>query len=318
MAGTRPCAAVSYFGTVAEGLEEVSEFGVWVAVLVALWTAADQLSAAGEFDAWRDQDGMKHTVILLLALMLIRTLSIGGDRGLRFALARRQSRAFVEEVRKTGAWQAQEMAAACSSYSQSHLASVVGSAVAAFLTSPIWCSQAEIVEQGKRAMTRAIRTTRADLLYGLATLAQIASVAPLIGLFGTVLGILQAFGPVAMERSSALGLTAHYLSDALLTTAAGLLVAIPSAWLFHWHRESVSNLELEMENACSEMVGYLRRQQHRNYEQAEASQTQLTFSRAAKKQGLRPWEIAADSQIFFLLPIWLPLLYCVYVLVRAF
>lgn len=91
-------------------------------------------------------------------------------------------------------------------------------------------------------------------------LSVIADVAPLLGLMGTVTGMIKAFDVVA--KSNALGRTgllAGGISEALLTTAFGLLVAVPAIIAYHIFRSRADNLVREMEDACLEIVVALRR-----------------------------------------------------------
>jgi len=93
------------------------------------------------------------------------------------------------------------------------------------------------------------------------TLSVIADVAPLLGLMGTVTGMIKAFDVVA--KSNALGRTgllAEGISEALLTTAFGLLVAVPAIIAYHIFRNRADNLVREMEDACLEIVLALRRE----------------------------------------------------------
>jgi biopolymer transport protein ExbB len=91
-------------------------------------------------------------------------------------------------------------------------------------------------------------------------LSVIADIAPLLGLMGTVTGMIKAFDVVA--KSNALGRTgllAGGISEALLTTAFGLLVAVPAIIAYHIFRSRADNLVREMEDACLEIVVALRR-----------------------------------------------------------
>lgn len=92
------------------------------------------------------------------------------------------------------------------------------------------------------------------------TLAVIADIAPLLGLMGTVTGMIKAFDVVA--RSNALGRTgllAEGISEALLTTAFGLLVAVPAIIAFHFFKNKADKIIREMEDVCLEIVFILRK-----------------------------------------------------------
>ena len=78
------------------------------------------------------------------------------------------------------------------------------------------------VDASKRALERAQAITHAELNRGLSGLATIGSTAPFVGLFGTVVGIINAFEGISQERSTGLGAVAGGISEALVATAIGL------------------------------------------------------------------------------------------------
>ena len=92
----------------------------------------------------------------------------------------------------------------------------------------------------------------------LKTLATIAHIAPLLGLLGTVIGMINAFE--AMQNAGPFVSTidlAKHIKQALLTTAAGLSVAIPAYAFYNYLVSSVESLALDMEKAASEMIYFL-------------------------------------------------------------
>src|SRR5690606_28459179 len=85
------------------------------------------------------------------------------------------------------------------------------------------------VEAGRRAIERETLITQSDLKRGIGTLATIATTAPFIGLFGTVIGIINAFRGMALTGSGGIASVSAGISEALIATALGLFVAIPAA-----------------------------------------------------------------------------------------
>ncbi len=83
-----------------------------------------------------------------------------------------------------------------------------------------------VAEAVKQAMRRAARVAHTDMSRGLYSLATIASVAPLLGLSGTILGILNSFPGCGAERSTCMAAMAERLSWSLVPTALGLFVAV--------------------------------------------------------------------------------------------
>ena len=114
------------------------------------------------------------------------------------------------------------------------------------------------IDSIERAFERAIAVKTADLKRGLAGLATVGSTAPFVGLFGTVVGIINAF--VALKSSGAaagLEVVGGAIAEALITTAFGIVVAVPAVWLFNFFTSKVTAFGIEMENVASEMIDYL-------------------------------------------------------------
>jgi biopolymer transport protein ExbB/biopolymer transport protein TolQ len=87
-------------------------------------------------------------------------------------------------------------------------------------------------------------------------LATIGSTAPFVGLFGTVVGIINAFEGISSEKSTGLGAVAGGISEALVATAIGLFVASPAVWMFNYFNSKVEAFDVEMENSSSELIDY--------------------------------------------------------------
>lgn len=91
------------------------------------------------------------------------------------------------------------------------------------------------------------------------SLGTIASAAPLLGLLGTVIGMIEIFGSQAPGGGNNPALLAHGISVALYNTAFGLIIAIPSLMLYRYFRGRVDEYTLEMELATDRMVPHLMR-----------------------------------------------------------
>jgi len=91
------------------------------------------------------------------------------------------------------------------------------------------------------------------------TLGTIASAAPLLGLMGTVIGMIEIFGSQAPTGGSNPALLAHGISVALYNTAFGLMIAIPSLIAYRYFRGLIDAYTLEMEQAAERMVPHLMR-----------------------------------------------------------
>ncbi len=101
-----------------------------------------------------------------------------------------------------------------------------------------------------------------DLWQRISYLNNVGVIAPLLGLLGTVWGMIGAFGAIAMNDASAKGLTMAYsVAQAMITTAAGLMLAIPAMVLYFYLRSRVIRIIAQVEAQASEMVELLSRSQ---------------------------------------------------------
>ena len=105
----------------------------------------------------------------------------------------------------------------------------------------------------KEAIEEAGRAVAHELERFLTTLGTIATAAPLLGLFGTVIGMIEIFGSQGAAGSNPIQL-AHGISIALYNTAMGLIVAIPSMIFYRHFRAKVDALVVEMEQQAIKLV----------------------------------------------------------------
>jgi len=115
------------------------------------------------------------------------------------------------------------------------------------------------VEAIEKSLDRTISDETLKLERGLNLLATAASACPLIGLLGTVWGVLIAFQRVATEASAQIHVISQGISVALSTTVVGLLVAIPSLVMYNWMTTIIRRFETEMESFASEVLEDIER-----------------------------------------------------------
>ena len=126
---------------------------------------------------------------------------------------------------------------------------------------PATLSEVEVVEAATRAVERATLLTTSDMKRGIGSLATIATITPFIGLFGTVIGIINAFHGMALTGSGGIGAVSAGIAEALVATAFGLGVAIPAAWMFNYFTNVLERLQIEMSNSSSELIDFFMKRQ---------------------------------------------------------
>lgn len=215
---------------------------------------------------WNQMGVPAKLVVIALFLMSAWSIGVMIDRILAYSAAKKQSRQFAPAV--AGALREGKLDEAikiADRFKKSHLAKVVVAGLQEFrahqMSSEI---PGEEVEASKRALERAEAIVHAELKRGVSTLATIGSTAPFVGLFGTVVGIINAFKGIATEKGTGLGAVAGGISEALVTTAIGLFVAIPAVWMFNTFTSKLESFDVEMGNSSSELIDYfLKRTQQR-------------------------------------------------------
>ncbi len=216
-------------------------------------------------DLWHNMGNLARGVVIILLIMSIWSLAVMIDRWLYFAAARKQSREFAPRVAgalKEG--KLDEAVKVADRNKKSHLAEVVTAGLQEFRNyGSGGAVTEEQIEASKRALERSEAIVHAKLKRGLGGLATIGSTAPFIGLFGTVVGILNAFQQIATQKTSGIGAVAGGISEALVTTAFGLLVAIPAVMTFNYFTNKVEAFDVEMDNSSSELVDYFIKQSGR-------------------------------------------------------
>ena len=105
----------------------------------------------------------------------------------------------------------------------------------------------------RESIEEAGRSVRRDMERFLTSLGTIASISPLLGLFGTVVGMIEIFGSQSAAGNSP-AILAHGISVALYNTAFGLIVAIPSMIFYRHFRAQVDSLTIEMEQQAIKLI----------------------------------------------------------------
>jgi biopolymer transport protein TolQ len=110
------------------------------------------------------------------------------------------------------------------------------------------------MEHVKRSMENTVAQESLKLESGLILLAIAVSGSPFLGLLGTVWGVMSTFGHIAQQGSASMAAMAPGVAAALITTVAGLLVAIPSMFGYNWLVHNLRVLTVELDNFAQELV----------------------------------------------------------------
>lgn len=217
-------------------------------------------------DMWKTMGLLARAVVVILAIMSMYSLYVSGDRLWTFVRARGASITFVgglaSSLKQQNVKQALELSG---QKPQPPIARVVQAGLREYVdgmealrsSGTLEVGDFDIVEAVNRAVERVKEREVADLRRGLGGLATIASAAPFVGLFGTVVGIINAFQAMAASGQGGLASVSAGIAEALVTTAFGLLVAIPAVMIFNYFTNRVDDFVVDMNDVSSELVAFV-------------------------------------------------------------
>jgi biopolymer transport protein ExbB/biopolymer transport protein TolQ len=209
-------------------------------------------------EMWEHMGWPARSVAIILLVMSAWSIGVMLDRWLAFSAARKQSRQFAPLV--AGALREGKLDEAirvAERSKKSHLAKVVTAGLHEFRAHErLEQIPGDKIEASRRALERAAAITHTELERGLSGLATIGSTAPFVGLLGTVIGIIDAFAEIQGKQTTGVSAVAGGISEALVTTALGLTVAIPAVMMFNYFTSKIRAFDVEMDNSSSELVDY--------------------------------------------------------------
>jgi biopolymer transport protein ExbB/biopolymer transport protein TolQ len=219
----------------------------------------------GELDLWHMWEQMgfvARAVAFVLVGMSMISFGVSIERYYTFYQARKQSKLYAPQVAKhlkEGRLKDALAVSQAKTYQYSHLAKVVLAGLQEYQFQQDTNSnldRADLVDTVRRAIQRATALTANDLKKGIPSLATIGATAPFVGLLGTVVGVINAFAGIGAQGSAGLGAVSAGISEALIETALGLVVAIPAVWLYNYFTGRLEYFNVEMDNSSSELVDY--------------------------------------------------------------
>ena len=198
-------------------------------------------------------------VMCCLALLSVFSVGMIVDKHRRFRLASRQSQLFKPVFGKfLHGGEIQELIDAMPRHQVSHVAQVVAAGVLEYDgVRQAGGNPVESLELVTSALRDSMSETLIQLKRGLGFLATIGSTAPFIGLFGTVVGIINAFRGIAATGSGGMAAVSGGIAEALVATALGIFVAIPAVVAFNHFTGRLENFHVEMNRASSQLVNCL-------------------------------------------------------------
>ncbi len=198
-------------------------------------------------------------VMFCLAALSIVSVGVILDKHRRFRSAWRQSQIFKPVFGKfLHGGEVQELIDAVHLYQDSYVARVVSAGILEYDgVRQAGGDPVESIELVTSTLRDSLSETLVQLKRGLGFLATVGSTAPFIGLFGTVVGIINAFRSIAATGSGGMSVVSGGIAEALVSTALGIFVAIPAVVAFNLFTGKIETFHVEMNRASSQLVNCL-------------------------------------------------------------
>jgi biopolymer transport protein ExbB len=210
-------------------------------------------------DMWHEMGGFAKGVVYVMIIQSIWSLTVTVQKAWSLRKAQKETIKFTPEFSQFLAEDnLTEAIRLAETYKKSHVAIVLGGALGE-VKSLIADGSVTVgdINTAERAIERNMLMEVTHLKRGLAVLATVGATAPFVGLLGTTIGIVNSFAAMSATGSGGLAAIGGGISEALITTAFGLLVAIPAVWAYNYFATKIDNLTAEMTYVSKEMIDYL-------------------------------------------------------------
>ena len=198
-------------------------------------------------ELWHATGPLARAVVVLLAGMSLASTAVAVEKWLRLRRADASTAAVVAAWRNAG--DDGDMAVP-----PADVASPIGRLAARLAAAVRDADDDAWRELHDRTVRRELLATNDELRRGLGVLATVGSTAPFVGLFGTVVGIINAFREIGASGRGGIGTVSTGIAEALVTTAFGIVVAIPAVWLFNHLSQRVGRQLSALEGAAEELA----------------------------------------------------------------
>jgi len=211
-------------------------------------------------EMWAHMPLLGKGIALCLFFMAVAFIGVTVERIIAFSRSAQESRAFAAQAGKLlEAWQIADIIPLAEKFKSSSLAKLFGPIIRRYShaideldgggLSPVQLARSE-AERRKEAVGEELRR-------GMNVVATVGSLAPFVGLLGTVVGIIGAFQGIGAAGSAGIAPIMRGISEALIETAFGLLVAIPSVIAFNYLNARISGIETALARSAGELLDEL-------------------------------------------------------------
>ena len=207
---------------------------------------------------WSSMGIFAKLIVLTMGIMSVASLLVMFERIVVYMRSGSESVMFAEKMAKVlSGGDVSAAAAAGLTQNVGHLGRTINAGLTAFRSAS--SNKDVAIESVARALERQAAREVQNFKRGLGVLATVGSTAPFIGLLGTTMGIVNSFQQMAAAGSGGLGTVSAGISEALITTAFGLLVAIPAVMAFNFLQGWVDARSVDLSESSNEFLDVVTR-----------------------------------------------------------
>lgn len=204
---------------------------------------------------WAHMSLLSKSIAFVLFAMALASVGVVVERFIAFAKAEAASREFIADGRLAlEAWDLSKLVEVAKKHKASPMAGLFDRLTSKYLAIRDHHGSVSPVELVRGEAARSLEANSAELRRGMSVLASVGSVAPFVGLLGTVVGIIAAFASIGKAGSAGIGAVSAGISEALIETAFGLMVAIPAVLFFNYLSTRVAGIESSLGRAVGELL----------------------------------------------------------------
>ncbi|MCK6531342.1 MAG: MotA/TolQ/ExbB proton channel family protein [Polyangiaceae bacterium] len=205
---------------------------------------------------WQSMGLVAKLIAAALLVMGVASIGVVIERLIAFSRSAKESLAFAQKATPLlRSWEVETLLQAAKEHKSSALARLFAAIIERYIGGfETLDGNITPVELARNEAERQKEQIGADLRRGMSVLASVGSVAPFVGLLGTVVGIIAAFQGIASTGSGGLGAVSAGIAEALIETAFGLMVAIPAVLFFNYLTAKVGTIELALARSAGELL----------------------------------------------------------------
>ncbi len=212
-------------------------------------------------ELWGTMSWFPKGIVYILVIMSLASLTVMIQKAIYLFRSQRETRKFAPEFSRFLQEEELDKAITLSGkYKKSHVSRVLGEALneVKHLLRDRATITSNDINTAERAVERQMLIITAESKRGMGILATVGATAPFVGLVGTTMGVVNAFtGMAASGGGGNLAAISAGIAEALITTAFGLIVAIPAVWAFNYFQTKLEFLTVEMTYTSKELIDYL-------------------------------------------------------------